>query len=234
MRPTTILASLKWASMALVFVSLAACFEGTHDFTIRFSDVHGLQKGDPVYFEETAVGSVAAVDYTDAGRFRVKVALEKAHASAATDASRFYIDRDPAKSNQRLVRIVQLETGGQPIEEGAVVAGHTKYAVIAEGWARQLGHNMTIWESGINAFLKELQSITTEEQVAEIERQLDEIIAALGDMSRDMKRRLENDILPLLREKIEELRRILEKSGREEDVERLEDKMDAIDNGLRV
>lgn len=219
---------------AAIALSLLGCFDGTHDFSLRFNDVHGLKKGDPVSFEDDVVGSVTDVDYTDAGRFLVQVAIEKAHAAAATDASRFYIDTDPARSDQRLVRIVQLEPGGKPIAQGALVEGHTKFAVIAEGWARQLGRNMTMVESGIHAFLDELQGITAEEQIAEIERRLDEIIAELGGMRRDMKHKLENDIMPLLREKIEELRRILEPSGREEDMQRLDEKMETIDKGLRV
>lgn len=227
MKPTRLLTAV----MALM---IAACFNGSLDFKIRFDDVHGLKTGDPVYFEASAIGNVEKIAYTDAGLFLVEVSIRKEFAPAATDDSRFFIDTDPQKREQRVIRVVQLEPGGEPIAEGALVEGHTKYAVIAEGWARQLGRNMTIVESGIDAFLNELQGITTEEQVAELEQRLDEIIAGLGDMSREMKRTLENDILPLLREKIEELRRILEQSGREEDMERLDEKMETIDEGLQV
>ena len=218
----------------LAALTIFGCFNGTHDFTIRFEDVHGLKTGDPVYFEDSPIGEVAAVEYTDAGLFLVSVALQKEFASAATDASRFYIDADPQKPAQKRVRLVRMAPGGTTIEEGAVVDGHTKYAVLYEQFVHRLGQNITILESGINDFLKALQGISTEEQIAQLERQLDAIIADLGEMSRDMQYRLEHEILPLFREKLEELRKRLEGTAKDEDLDRLERKMEAIDDSLSV
>jgi ABC-type transporter Mla subunit MlaD len=219
---------------AVLSVLVLGCFNGTHDFTIRFDDVQGLKKGDPVYFQASRIGKVETVRYTDAGRFRVAVAIDKEFSTAATDASRFYIDRDTEDPGRRRIRIVQLEPGGRPIEEGAVVEGRTKYAVLYEQFAHQIGKNITVLESGINAFLNDLQGFSSEEQIAEFEKQLDAILADLGHMSREMQYRLEHEILPLLRDKLEELRRRLEGSGQEEALEPLERKMDAIDDRLRV
>lgn len=218
----------------LLFASISGCADGTHDFKIRFKDVHGLHKGDPVYLDESVIGSVAKVDYTEAGVFLVSVAILEEFALAATDASRFFIDANPQKSDQKAIRVVQLGRGGNPIEEDAVVDGRTKYAVLYEQFAYQLGQNITILESGINEFLKALQGVPSDDQIGEIERQLDEIIAELGRMSREMKHQLEREILPLLREKIEELRKSLEGTGREEDLEPLDRKMEAIDKELRI
>lgn len=231
--PTTISFKQALIGSALMIVVLG-CFNGTHDFTIRFDDVQGLKAGDPVYFQASVVGRVEAVRYTDAGRFRVAVAIDPEFSAAATDASRFYIDRDASDDGRRRIRIVQLEPGGRPIEEGAVVEGHTKYAVLYEQFAHQIGKNITILESGINAFLNDLQGFSSEEQIAAFEKQLDAILSDLGHMSREMQYRLEHEILPLLRDKLEELRRRLEGSGQEEALEPLERKMDAIDDRLGV
>ncbi len=223
-------------ALAIVLLALTVfgCFNGTHDFTIRFEDGHGLKTGDPVYFEESLIGEVAAVEYTDAGIFLVNVALQREFASAATDASRFYIDTAPQNGTQKRVQVAQMAPGGTPVEEGAVVDGHTKYAVLYEQFAHRLGKNITILESGINEFLEALQGISTEEQIAQLDRQLDAIIADLGKMSRDMQYRLEHEILPLFREKLEELRKRLEGTAKDEDLDRLERKMETIDDSLRV
>jgi hypothetical protein len=221
-----------WGLTTLAALLVVGCFSRTHDFQIRFDDVYGLRKGAPVYFDDAVVGEVREIEYTDAGRFLVSVAIRKQFASAATDASRFYIDTDPHQADRRVIRVVQLKPGGRPIAEDAVVDGQTRYAVLYEQFARRLGANIAILESGINAFLRELQGIPTDEQIKEIDRQLDAIIADLGHMSRAMKDRLENEILPLIREKIEELRKRLAGSGQEKDLDPLEQKMDTIDNRL--
>lgn len=226
---------LKLALIGMVLtVFITGCFDSTQDFKIRFNDVHGLRKGDPVYFEESVIGDVEAIEYTDAGVFLVSVSIQKEFASTATDKSKFYVDAEPQRREQKLIRVVQLEKGGTKIEEDAIVRGHTKYAVLYEQFAYQLGKNITIFESGINEFLSALQGISTDEQMKKIERQLDDIIADLGNMSREMKHKLENEVLPLLREKIEELQKSLEGTGQEEEIEHLHRKMETIMDTLRV
>lgn len=224
--------------LALIWAMLSAptigCMDNTHDFKIRFSDIQGLQKGNPVYFDASVIGDVEAVEYTDSGVFLVSVSIQEEFASAATDASRFYIDGDPENRSQKLLRVVQLEKGGNRIEENAIVDGQTKYTVLYDQFTYQLGQNITIFESGINDFLKALKGFSNDEQIKELEKQLDDIIADLGHMSREMKAKLENEILPLLREKIEELRKSLEGTGQEEDLGPIDRKMDVINEELSV
>ena len=219
---------------SLLITSLAGCFSSTLDFQIRFDDVHGLKKGDPVVFEEAVIGTVAQVEYTDSGDFLASVALEKEFATAATEASKFYIDFHPQNRDLKAVLVVQMGTGGNPIEAGAVVQGRTKYAVLYEQFAQELGKNLSMVESGINEFFRALQGISDDEQLREIEKQLDEIIADLGNMTGEMKHKLEHEILPLLREKIEELRKSLEGSDQEDELESIDSKMDYIDGELSV
>ncbi|MCB2166595.1 MAG: hypothetical protein KQI78_02965 [Deltaproteobacteria bacterium] len=219
---------------AMLSASLIGCMDSTHDFKIRFNDIHGLRKGDPVYFEESAIGDVEKVEYTDAGVFLVSVSIQEEFDSAATDASKFYIDTDPQKRAQKVIRVVQLGKEGTPIEKDTVVDGHTKYAVLYDQFAYQLGQNLTILESGINEFLRAFQGFSTDEQIEELEKQLDDIMADLGHMSRKMKDKIENEILPLLRQKIEELRKQLEGTGQEEDLGPIDQKMHAINQELDV
>lgn len=226
---------LKLALMGVMFsVSIIGCMDSTHDFKIRFSDIQGLRKGNPVYFDESVIGNVEGVAYTDSGVFLVSVSIQEEFASAATDASQFYIDGDPQNRAQKAIRVVQLEKGGHRIEENTIVDGHTKYAVLYDQFAYQLGQNITIFESGINEFLRALKGISESEQIKELEKQLDDIIADLGHMSSEMKYKLENEILPLLREKIEELRKSLEGTGREEELGPIDRKMDEINEEVRI
>ena len=223
-----------WVLVCLAALTVAGCFNRTHDFQIRFDHVHGLRKGAPVYFDDAVVGEVREIEYTEAGIFLVNVAIRKQFASAATDTSRFYIDTDPQETDRKVIRVVQLKPGGRPIAEDAVVDGQTRYAVLYEQLARQLGENIAALESGINAFLEELQGIPTDEQIKEIERQLDAIIADLGNMSSAMQDKLKNEILPQIKKKVEELRHRLAGSGQEKELDPIEEKMKAIDKGLNV
>lgn len=219
---------------AILLASISGCMDGALDFQIQFDNVHGLKKGDAVYFEKAEIGTVEEVDYTDSGDFLVNVSIQKEFATAATDDSKFYIDFHPQDRDRKTIQVVQLEKDGNPIEEDAVVDGHMKYAVLYEQFANELGKNLSIFESGINDFFRAFQDFSDADKIREIEKQLDEIIAELGHMSRDMKDNFENEILPLLREKIEELRKRLERSGQEEDLDAIDRKMETVTDTLRI
>ena len=69
---------LKFAlTWAILSASLIGCMNSTHDFKIRFRDVHGLHKGNSVYFEDTVIGDVRKVAYTDSGVFLVSVSIQE-------------------------------------------------------------------------------------------------------------------------------------------------------------
>lgn len=212
---------------------VTGCSDRTHDFTLRFRDVHGLAKGDPVYLEESVIGTVDEVTYTDQGLFLVQVSIHREFESAATQASRFFIDTRP-DTHQKIIRVVQLTPGGEPIAEGSVVDGQTRFAVLYEQLARQVGEKVADLESGINGFLKELKAIPEKEQIKQLERELDRILADLGRMSREMEQTLEKDVLPKIEKKIEELRKKLERTGDPHDLEVLEEKLDRIHDKLQV
>ena len=219
---------------AILLAPIAGCMDGALDFQIQFDNVHGLKQGDPVVFEEAVIGTIEEIDYTDSGVFMVSVAIQKEFANAATDDSKFYIDFHPQDRDRKAIEVVQLEKGGNPIEENAVVEGHMKYAVLYEQFTYELGKNIAILGSGINEFFRAFQGFSDAEKIREIEKQLDAIIADLGNMSDEMKRKFEKEIIPLLKEKIEALRKSLEKIDKGEDLNRIDRKMNTITETLRV
>jgi elongation factor P hydroxylase len=216
---------------ALVFFG---CMETTHDFKIRFDDINGLREGDKVFFKESAIGDVEDVEYTDKGIFLVSVSIKEQYASTATDVCEFYVDEEPPKSDQKIIRVVQLGEGGNQLKEGAVVDGNTKYSVFYSQFAFRLGQRINILESGINEFLRELKGLSENKQIKVIERQLDKITGDLSNMSIEMKNTLEQEVMPFLKKKIEELRKSLKKAGEEEKLHSIDQKIQMITDSLQV
>ena len=52
---------------AITALVLIGCFGTTHNFKIRFNDIQGLRKNDRVFFDNTAIGEVTGVEYTNTG-----------------------------------------------------------------------------------------------------------------------------------------------------------------------
>ena len=212
---------------AITILILIGC-NGTHNFLIQFDDIRGLKKNDQIYYEETPIGIVTDVDYSDKGNYLVSVAVDKKFTGLPKDSSTFYIDSDPETSGQKAVRIIQIEDGGNKIEKNAIVQGQSKYAAVYGQIAGKFRNNVRLLETEINEFFEKLKNISIDEQIKQIEIQLDRILAEIEDASAEMKYRLEKEILPRIREKIEDLRRRLERLGKEKKLKYVDQKIETI------
>jgi len=207
---------------------LLGCVGTTYNFKIRFNDIQGLRKNDRVFFDKTPIGVVTDVEYTDTGNYLVSVALEDNFSSLLKDSSTFYIDSNPETEDQKAVRIIQIKNGGNIIEKNTVVEGQSKYRAIYGQIANNFRKNIHAMESEINEFVKGLQDLSESEQIKQIERQLDKILAEIENLSAEMKHKLETEILPLIKEHIEELRRRLKQIGKEEKLKYVDQKIETI------
>ena len=170
----------------------------------------------------------------DTGKYLVSVAVEDQFSSLPKDSSTFYIDSNPETENQKAIRIIQIEQGGNPIKKNAVVEGQSKYVAMYDQFTNKLRKNVQTLESELNEFFKELQNLSESEQIKQIERQLDKILAEIGNLSLEMKHKLESEVLPRIKEQIEDLRRRLEKNGKEEKLKHIEQKFETISAKLKV
>ena len=213
---------------AIVALVLIGCVGTTHNFMIRFNDIEGLRKDDKVFFDQTAIGVVTNVEYTDTGNYLVKVAVDDQYSPLPKDSSTFYIDSNPENESQKAVRIIQIQDDGNTIEKNAIVEGQTKYAAIYGQIANKFRKNVRVMESEINEFFKGLQNLSEDEQIKQLERQLDKILSEIENLSAQMKHKLETEILPRIREQIEELHRRLEEIGKEEKLKYVDQKIETI------
>ena len=166
---------------------------------IRFNDIEGLRKNDQVFFDQTPIGVVTDVEYTDTGNYLVKVAVDDQYSSLPKDSSTFYIDSNPENESQKAIRIIQIQDDGNIIEKNTIVEGQTKYAAIYGQIANKFRKNVRVMESEINEFFKGLQNLSEDEQIKQLERQLDKILSEIENLSAQMKHKLETEILPRIK-----------------------------------
>ncbi|MFO7556046.1 MAG: hypothetical protein R6W88_12660 [Desulfobacterales bacterium] len=83
-------------------------------------------------------------------------------------------------------------------------------------------------ESEINEVFKGFQSLSESEQIKQIERQLDKILAELDNLSVEMRHKFKTEILPGINEQIEELRHRLAEIGKEEKLKYVDQKIETI------
>jgi ABC-type phosphate transport system auxiliary subunit len=158
----------------------------------------------------------------------VRVAVEDQYSSLPKDSSTFYIDSNPEAEGQKAIRIIQIQDDGNIIEKNAIVEGQSKYVAIYGQIANKFRKNVRVMESEINEFIKGLQNLSEDEQIEQIEKQLDKILAKIENLSVQMKHKLETEILPRIKEQLEDLKRRLEEIGKEEKLNHVEQKFETI------
>jgi paraquat-inducible protein B len=207
---------------------LFGCVGTTSNFKIQFNDIQGLRENDRVFFDKTPIGVVTDVEYTDTGNYLVSVAVEDQFSSLTKDSSTFYIDSNPETEDRKAIRIIQIKDGGNIIKKDAIVEGQSKYVAIYGQITNKFRKNVHVLESEINEFFKGLQNLSESEQIKQIERQLDKILAEIENLSVEIKHKLETEILPRIKQQIEGLRRRLEEIGKEEKLKYVDQKIETI------
>jgi ABC-type transporter Mla subunit MlaD len=207
---------------------LSGCGSDMLDFKIRYQDVFGLRKDDRVLFEERHIGTVRDVTYTSQGDYLVDVSISKEFVDQITEHSRFYIASDPKNTDRQAVHTVRIKDGGTPIEKNAVVAGTTKYAVLMDRFGVGLRDNLKTLQSELNDLIESFRNLSESEQIKRLEKELDRLLADLQHLGGEMKHKLETEILPRIKDTIEELRRRLKELGREEELVPVERKVEEL------
>jgi paraquat-inducible protein B len=218
--------------LTITALVLIGCIGITHNFMIRFNDIQGLRENDRVFFDKTAIGEVTGIEYTDTRNYLVSVAVEDQFSSLTKDSSTFYIDSNPETEDRKAIRIIQIKDGGNIIEKNTIVEGQSKYSAIYGQIANNFRNNIHALESEINEFVKGLQDFSESEQIKQIERQLDKILTEIENLSAEMKHKLETEILPRIKEHIEELRRRLKQIGKEKKLKYVDQKIETISTKL--
>jgi len=222
--------------LVLVFITLvlAGYSDGTLNFTVQFDQIEGLRKNNLVYFDTTRIGIVADVEYTESGNYMVQVAVDKQYANLPKDNATFYIDIDPEKAAHKALFIVHLLDSGRIIKQNTVIKGQSKYAAIYDQITQKFRKNLRVMESEITELFRDLQSLSEDEQIKQLENQLEKILKDVEKLSSQMKSKLETEILPHIKEQLQDLKNRLKKNGREEKLNDAEEKFDAVSEKIYI
>lgn len=203
------------AAVAVVAAAiLVACTSPLH-FTVLFDQVFGLLPRDPVVWQTNPIGRVTDVQYTPAGRFEVKVEVDDAYRAAVTDRSRFVIEARP-DGEGKLLEMLRVGEGGEPISTGAVLQGTTQAQVLAETFQDQA---QSLLEN-LRQLPKDWSRVLGEE--------MDRLTEELRQAGEEARRRLHEEVVPRLQRQLEELRKWLRQQGREDEMKPLERKFEKL------
>ena len=211
--------------LTLVFVG---CKESGLNLKIRYDQIQGLKEGDRVIFEQTHIGRVASVFYSEDGYYVVEVAIKKDFANAATEHSRFLITPDPLNENEKAIEIIQTPRGGTPLTDGATVIGTERSSErVKQPWDN-FGKTLDDLKKQFEEFAEDLRKIPESEEFKKLQKELERLLEQMKKSGDAAREKIQKELLPRLKREMEELREKLEKLGREKEVEPLEVQMEKL------
>jgi len=214
--------------LLLTAICLAGCSAGGFKLQVRFDDTGQLKKGDVVYFQNEAVGSVTAVNKTDQNKRIAALKIDKKMAGKVTDQTLFFIDPDPRENLRSAVVMVTGKTEGTPLKNGAIVDGAGRVFVFFHRLQNQVQEGLQEVLSQFDRFSQRLKKIPESKEFRQLETDLKSLakkMAASGEAARES---IQDELIPQLEKQLDVLKDRLKALGREKEIEPLETEMKKI------
>lgn len=200
------------------------------NLTIKFDHINGLKANDGVIFEENQIGRVDNVTYTKEGDYLVDVVIYKTYMNEATEYARFFIVSNPKNSEQRVVEMIQILEGGQPLQNKSVLEGSSQSSAIIERLGKDLTKEMDSIRKEFNEFSEELKKIPDSQAYKKLEDELDNLYDQMKQSGEEVNETIKKEILPRLEEELENLKKRFHEKGQGDELKPLEIKIEEIKN----
>lgn len=212
----------------VLLVVILSCRTNAIELNINFDRISGLAKQDRVIFDGNRIGGVQAVHYNPDGRYTVQVAIDKGFLNAVTQFSRFSIVNDPKIPDHKAVGVFLSKQGGQPLENGATVAGESAEKDFFEQLHKDLEAGFTFFKEQLEEFERDIQQYPESDEYKNLKKSLEDLAAEIQKKEKQARERVKREWLPKIQRELDELREKLRQSGREEEIKPLEREVERI------
>ncbi len=213
--------------LLLPLISLGCKADGL-DLKIRYDQVHGLQKGDQVIFEQNPIGTVTGVSYRDNGDYLVSVVIKKDSNAVVTEHTRFFIADDPVRHDHKAVEVAQISPGGSLLKNQATVEGSTRASVFFD----QIKGRFENLKQKFEQFSQKLSKVPESEAFKKLKNELKDMAGKIEQSGQAARKEIEQQWLPRLKHELEKLKERLRKLGRDDELKPLEIELERIKTSL--
>ncbi len=209
-------------TIPLTLCLLAGCSSFSLD--LSFSDIQGLKKEDPIFFDQSKVGHVTHIAYTDTGEYMVSVDIEKSFKSAFTEHSRFKIVESPLKEHEKAIIMSLAQKGGEPLKKGVIVKALPPSPI------QGLTPFIDKFKTGLDKMVNNMKSIPESKEYQDLENKIDELAQRMKTSGEAFQKNIQNDLIPKLKQELEALTKALEDKGMKDKAKPLDKKLNDLED----
>lgn len=195
---------------------------------IRYDQIDSLKQGDRVILDQNHIGMVTGVNYSDEGFFLVEIVIQKEFANAATEHSRFFIIIDPKDKSRKAIEMIAIRKGGAPLLNNVILDGSTRSSALFDQMIIGFEKGLEDFKKQLEQFTDDLSKIPESEEFKKLEDELKSLYDEMKRAGKEVREKIQKELLPLLEQELEKLKERLQKDGREEELKPLEIEMEKI------
>ncbi|MBN2333799.1 MAG: hypothetical protein JXO49_11835 [Deltaproteobacteria bacterium] len=196
----------------------SACMGMDNDlkFNLEFDQLQGLSEGDRVYFKEYPVGTIGMIRVHEDGMFLVQVRIQDAQRAVASRNNVFVLDNDPVVVGKKAIMIKKGRKASLvPIRDNETIAGCTSLAYYLQRNRETLEETSEVMSKTFEEFLNDLKDVPQSVEYRDLQRSLRETLEQLLQEGEHYKEKVQQEILPELQRRIEELKQQFQLSTEE-------------------
>ena len=182
------------------------CKENALHIKVKYDQIYGLQKGERVLFEQNHIGQITEIFYSKENHYLVSLAIKKSFANAATEHSRFIITADPQDKKNKAIEIIQVQKGGTPLIDGAIVDGSTKSSEFFGSMQDELDKGIENLKEQFDKFSEEIKRIPESDEFKTLKKELDVLLEELKKSGKSVKEKIDKQLMPQIEKEVEKLR----------------------------
>ncbi|QUJ66455.1 hypothetical protein KDD30_09745 [Photobacterium sp. GJ3] len=219
---------------SFVVLFLAGCIASGVNFSIRYDAVNGLKNNASLMHDNQVIGKVNEIIYTEQGHFEVRVTVDEAFQTLATDSALFVITDNAKAKDAQIIQLIPNDKPGTRIQDGQVIQGSTKLAGIAKKMQNQLGKSLQSFAASMDRSFSNWVDNTAEPTADQLDNELDQLIEEAKSFGHDANDRIQADVIETLKQHIERLKQQMNERNQDDAIDPLEKKVEALEHLMQA
>ncbi|MEW5908200.1 MAG: MlaD family protein [Thermodesulfobacteriota bacterium] len=201
---------------------LAGCLESDLPIQVVFDQTEGLEKGGRVLLNKAEIGTVTGISQNQETQSIASLLIYKGAAPKITENTRFTLTQDPEIAGKTAVEVFQPKTGGKPLPKNSMVKGSTRMSARVYRMQQDMDSVVESFKKTFDQLSKDLRGIPESQAAKKLEKELEELFKIMKDSGNTAREKFRKEVLPKLKEELDDLKYRLDRLGREKEYKTLE------------
>lgn len=213
---------------------VSGCGGNDLSFVIRYDAINGLAERDEIIHEGEVIGHVVGYEPLVGDKVDVQVVIDQDVMPVITSSADFVITEHPTEPGRHVIDLISQDLDDPQVVSGQVLEGASEMAGMVSTFRRAVSEEWQNMFEQVEGLLDGLNENTIENEIAPLESEIDRLADDVNRLGQKAKRKLKEEILPSIQQKIEQLKSELETLGDDQSIERIEEKIDRLERTIEA